>query len=130
MIVHDLSESAVRNMVCHDLAHATEPPPSPIGEFDFNGCVCGVACFEGQPPWELHTTGDEMLHVLAGESELVVREAGGPVRRQLRAGDLAIVPKGCWHRNFAPGGVTMLFVTPAIGGRHTWDDPDDAVLTS
>ena len=43
--------------------------------------------------------------------------------RNLRAGDLVVVPKGCWHRNDAPEGVTMLHVTPREGNQQRWEDP-------
>ena len=123
MIVHDLSPEAVRKMIPVDLAKATEEPPSPIGYFDFHDCVGGVGSFVGRPPWELHADGDELLLVLAGECQLTVREDGGELARRLRTGDLAIVPRGCWHRNDAPGGVTILFMTPRDGNQHSWDDP-------
>ena len=66
---------------------------------------------------------DELLHVLAGECQLTVRQDGKEVTRGLRAGDLVVVPQGCWHSNDAPHGVTMLFMTPNDGNRHSWDDP-------
>jgi mannose-6-phosphate isomerase-like protein (cupin superfamily) len=123
VIVHDLSLEAVRRMVPVDLATVQEEPPSPIGIFDFHGCTCGVASFVGRPPWELHTAGDELLHILAGECQLTVRQDNGEVSRKLQGGDLVIVPQGCWHRNNAPIGVTMLFFTPRDGNQHSWDDP-------
>jgi mannose-6-phosphate isomerase-like protein (cupin superfamily) len=123
VIVHDLSPDAVSEMIPVDLASATEEPPSPIGNFDFHGCVCGVGSFVGRPPWELHPAGDELLHILAGECQLTVREERGEITRTLRTGDLAIVPRGCWHSNDAPGGVKMLFMTPRDGNRHSWQDP-------
>ena len=43
-----------------------------------------------------------------------MREPEGETLRNLRAGDLVVVPKGCWHRNDAPGGVTILFMTPQV----------------
>jgi mannose-6-phosphate isomerase-like protein (cupin superfamily) len=126
VIVHDLSPGAVSRMTPVDLAGATEEPPSPIGTFDFHECVCGVGSFVGRPPWELHTTGDELLHVLGGECQLTLREHDGEITRTLRTGDLVIIPRGCWHNNFAPDGVTMLFMTPRAGSRHAWDDPAGA----
>jgi mannose-6-phosphate isomerase-like protein (cupin superfamily) len=123
VIVHDLSPDAVSKMTAVDLASATDEPPSPIGNFDFHGCVCGVGCFVGRPPWELHPAGDELLHILAGECQLTVREERGEITRTLRTGDLAIVPRGCWHSNDAPAGVTMLFMTPHDGNRHSRQDP-------
>jgi mannose-6-phosphate isomerase-like protein (cupin superfamily) len=84
---------------------------------------CAAASFKGSPPWELHTTGDELLYILAGSSSLTVRGPEGEMLRNLRTGDLVVVPKGCWHRNDAPEGVTMLFVTPREGNQHRWEDP-------
>ncbi|MGH8986708.1 MAG: hypothetical protein ACRDY6_22985 [Acidimicrobiia bacterium] len=72
MEVHDLSSRAVDQMLQVDLASLTEPPDSPIGEFRLNDSTCGVGAFVGQPPWECHTRGDELLHVLAGQTELTL----------------------------------------------------------
>jgi mannose-6-phosphate isomerase-like protein (cupin superfamily) len=124
VIVHDLGPDAVSRMTPVDLATAKEEPPSPIGHFDFAGCICGLGSFIGRPPWELHTAGDELLHVLAGECQLTVREADGEISRTLRTGDLVIVPHRCRHSNHAPDGVTMLYMTPRDGNQHSWDDPD------
>jgi mannose-6-phosphate isomerase-like protein (cupin superfamily) len=110
-------------MIPVDLATLDSEPPSPIGHFDFHGCTCGVASFVGQPPWELHTGGDELLHILAGESRLTVLRDGAEETRLLREGDMVLVPQGCWHRNHAANGVTMLFMTPSEGGDHSWEDP-------
>jgi mannose-6-phosphate isomerase-like protein (cupin superfamily) len=123
MIVHDLSPDALGRIARADLATLGGRPPEPIEPFGFNGCVCGVASFTGCPPWELHGDGDELLHVLAGSTTLTLRETGGETARILRAGDLAIVPQGCWHRNDAPSGVTILYLSPRDGGRNSWDDP-------
>ena len=123
MIVHDVSPSAVANMARADLTRVTEEPPSPIGYFEFHGCTCGIASFIGRPPWELHTAGDELLHILSGECRLTVRDPSGETTRTLGTGDLAVVPTGCWHSNDAPDGVTMLFMTPSDGNEHSWDDP-------
>jgi len=122
-VIRDLSGAAVAKMTPIDLANASGPPDSHIEPFEFHGCDCGVASFKGQPPWELHASGDELIHVLAGSTRLTVRNADGEIVRQLQPGDLAIVPNGCWHRNYAPDGVTLLFMTPTEGTRHSWDDP-------
>ena len=122
MNVFDLSRIAVGAMTRVDLATLTEEPPSPIGTFDFHGCICGVASFTGQPPWEFHAD-DELLHVLDGESELTVLENGAEEKRLLHAGDMVLIPRNRWHRNRAATGVTMLFMTPREGGRHSWSDP-------
>jgi mannose-6-phosphate isomerase-like protein (cupin superfamily) len=123
VIVHDLSSEAVSKMTPVELANLSEEPPSPIGYFEFHHCMCGIASFVGRPPWELHPAGDELLHVLAGECQLTVRDEGGDISRTLRTGDLVIVPQGRWHSNDAPEGVTLLFMTPSSGNRHSWEDP-------
>jgi mannose-6-phosphate isomerase-like protein (cupin superfamily) len=121
--VYELNDTAVGHMAPVDLATLDHEPESQIGHFDFHGCICGVASFIGQPPWEFHGGGDEMLHILAGQSELTVLVGGAEESRLLRKGDVAIVPQGCWHRNRAPEGVTMLYMTPREGGQHSWTDP-------
>jgi len=123
MDVYDLSAAAVGRMVPVDLANLNEEPDSPIGYFDFHGCICGVASYVGQPPWELHNGGDELLHVLAGGVELTIRIDGAEETRSLHAGDVVLVPKGCWHRSHAADGVTLIFMTPREGGKHSWSDP-------
>ena len=99
MIVYDLSTDAVSKMIRSDLAGATEEPPSQIEPFDFCGCTCGVASFIGRPPWEFHSSGDKVLHVLAGSSKLTVRQEGEELVRTLRAGDLV---KILWTREPRP----------------------------
>jgi quercetin dioxygenase-like cupin family protein len=121
--VRDLSPEAVAAMAIVDLATVTEEPASAIEAFEFHGCQCGVAAFKGGPPWELHTGGDELLHVLAGSMRLRVRQPEGETVRELHAGDVAVVPRGCWHRNDAAEGVTVLFMTPIEGNRHSFGEP-------
>jgi mannose-6-phosphate isomerase-like protein (cupin superfamily) len=123
VIVYDLGPQAVGQMIPVDLAQLDAPPGSPIEEFEFHGCTCGIGSFTGRPPWERHSGGDEMLLVLAGETELTVLEGGARVSRVLGLGALVVVPQACWHNNDAPGGVTMLYVTPREGNEHSWEDP-------
>ena len=125
MEVHDLSRSAIEQVIQVDLASLSQPPRSPIGEFRFNDSTCGIGAFVGRPPWECHTSGDELLHVLAGYTELTVIDDDGQQDRHLEPGSVVVVPRGCWHRNTAPGGVTMLYITPTEGNLHSWaeDDP-------
>jgi quercetin dioxygenase-like cupin family protein len=121
--VHNLDPESVAKMMQVDLATVDREPESPIGDFSFHGCTGGVAAFKGRPPWEYHGQGDELLFILAGESELTVLEEDGPSIRTLSAGHLAIVPRDHWHSNNAPGGVTMLWITPSEGNEHSWEEP-------
>ena len=124
-VIRDLSAGAVAKIKTVDLATVVGRPdgPAEFEPFEFHGCSCGVASFKGQPPWELHTTGDELIHVLAGGTQLTIRGPEGEVVRALGPGDLAIVPKGCWHRNHAPDGVTLFVMTPVDGNQNSWDEP-------
>jgi mannose-6-phosphate isomerase-like protein (cupin superfamily) len=123
VILRNLSPEAVGQMLRADLAHATEEPPSAIDTFDFHGCGCGVGAIVGRPPWERHNGGDELLLVLSGSSRLTVLLPDGPFSETLQPGALAVVPRGTWHSNDAPDGVTMLYLTPSEGNEHSWEDP-------
>jgi mannose-6-phosphate isomerase-like protein (cupin superfamily) len=123
VMVHNLDPESVGKMIQLDLADLDGEPPSTIGEFFFHGCTGGVTAFKGRPPWEFHGQGDELLFILAGHSELTVLENGNRSLWTLSPGQLAIVPQGRWHSNSAPGGVTMLWITPSEGNEHSWDEP-------
>lgn len=126
MIRHDLGPEVVGLMTQVDLAALGREPDSPIGHFEFHGCTCGVAAFTGAPPWEHHTAGDELLFVLAGASELTLITENGREHETITAGDLVVIPQGCWHHNEAASGVTFLYMTPTTGNEHSWDDPAGA----
>jgi len=121
--VVDLDREAVAKMIQVDLSTLESEPDSPVGNFTFHGCTGGVAAFRGRPPWEFHGEGDELLFILAGSSELTVLDHDQRTVRMLLPGQLALVPQGHWHSNNAPGGVTMLWITPSEGNQHSWDEP-------
>jgi quercetin dioxygenase-like cupin family protein len=123
VIVHNLDPETVGQMIQVDLATLDAEPDSSIRNFSFHECTGGVTAFKGRPPWEFHGGGDELLFILAGATELTVLEGHGRTVRTLRSGHLAIVPAGRWHSNDAPDGVTMLWITPDEGNRHSWDEP-------
>ena len=68
--------------------------------------------FSGSGGWERHPTGDEIVHVIEGETLLHLLPDEGPEALDLRAGMMVIVPKGMWHRFEAASGVTLMTVTP------------------
>jgi mannose-6-phosphate isomerase-like protein (cupin superfamily) len=121
--VYDLGPEAIASMVQVNLAEVNAEPDSPVGNFSFHGCTGGVSAFRGRPPWEFHGRGDELLFILAGETELTVFDGHQREVRALRPGQLAIVPRGRWHSNYAPNGVTMLSITPSEGNQHSWSEP-------
>ena len=70
--------------------------------------------FDGDSPWERHNHGDELVHILAGEATVTVITDDGPQELKMTAGMLTVVPQGCWHKFHAPGGVTVLTMTPHV----------------
>jgi uncharacterized cupin superfamily protein len=79
--------------------------------------------FDGASDWERHRKGDEIVHILKGETTLTVLTETGPQVLALKAGMLTVVPQGCWHRFHAPKGVTVLTATPQPTDHSTADDP-------
>ncbi|MEE8274554.1 MAG: cupin domain-containing protein [Alphaproteobacteria bacterium] len=79
--------------------------------------------FEGESAWERHPNGDELVHILSGETTLTILTDDGPQVLKMKAGMLTVVPRGCWHRFHAPGGVTVLTATPQPTDLSTAEDP-------
>ncbi len=79
--------------------------------------------FFGESPWERHPKGDELVHILSGETTLTILTDDGPQVLEIKAGMLTVVPQGCWHRFHAPDGVTVLTATPLPTDHSTAEDP-------
>jgi mannose-6-phosphate isomerase-like protein (cupin superfamily) len=77
----------------------------------------------GTSHWETHPE-DELVHVLDGTKTLeIVCDDGPPKSFVLRAGMIAVVPQGAWHRfRSAEGGTTWSATLP---GDHIELDVDD-----
>lgn len=72
--------------------------------------------FSGKDHWERHLTGDELIHVLDGSATLeIVCDDGPPRSFALRAGMVAVIPQGAWHRFQSSDGFTQLAATPFPG---------------
>lgn len=72
-----------------------------------------VARLDGEFVWHTHDDTDETFIVLDGELQIDMR--GGPAGDRtivLRAGQMAVVPKGVEHRPHALGEVKLLLVEP------------------
>ena len=83
-----------------------------------------ITKFAGKGHWEAHIPGDELIHILDGTATLeIVCDDGPPKSFEVRAGMIAIVPKGTWHRfRSAEGGTTWSATLP---GDHIELDVDD-----
>jgi mannose-6-phosphate isomerase-like protein (cupin superfamily) len=78
----------------------------------------------GTDHWESHLTGEELVYILDGAATLEVVAEDGPESFALRAGMLAVIPQGAWHRNKSIDGVTQLTVTP-FPVKHIEQEVDD-----
>lgn len=98
-----------------------EPAFATLEKFG-NGAVF-TGSFDGRSPWERHRGGDELVHILKGETQLTILSGESEDILTLNAGMLTVVPQGCWHRFHAPNGVTVLTVTPQPTDHSTAEDP-------
>jgi mannose-6-phosphate isomerase-like protein (cupin superfamily) len=93
-----------------------------------------TAKFAGESSWERHPNGDEIVQIVDGSTVLHLMAEDGPQSFALRAGMVAIVPQGMWHRFEAPDGVSLLTATPqptehltvAVDDPRTLESPERA----
>jgi mannose-6-phosphate isomerase-like protein (cupin superfamily) len=69
--------------------------------------------FAGKGHWESHLAGDELIHILDGTATLEIAREDSPQSFALRAGMLAVIPQGTWHRFHSSEGVTLMAATPS-----------------
>ena len=79
--------------------------------------------FDGASPWERHPNGDELVHILDGETTLTIIIDDEPRVFEMKGGMLVVVPQGCWHRFESPNGVTVLTMTPQPTEHTSEEDP-------
>ena len=85
-------------------------PGQLVMRFDFTG---------DWPTWEVHPAGDEIVTLLSGEAEMILRTAKGDERVTLKTpGDFVVVPKGVWHTGKHRVPTSMLFITPGEGTQN------------
>jgi mannose-6-phosphate isomerase-like protein (cupin superfamily) len=80
--------------------------------------------FAGKGAWERHPVGEELVHIIDGEGILDIETADGVQSVAVRAGTLAIVPQGAWHRFHSRDGLTVMTATPQPT-EHIRADIDD-----
>jgi quercetin dioxygenase-like cupin family protein len=76
-----------------------------------NGAVF-IAHYAGNSQWERHSMGDELVHVLEGETTLTLLQGGHESTNLMGQGDIMVVPKAVWHRFETPKGVKLMSITP------------------
>lgn len=80
--------------------------------------------YEDWGMWERHPAGDEIVLLLSGRAELVLRTGEGdkPVLLD-ESGAYAVVPRGIWHTARVVEPTRMLFITPGEGTEHADNPP-------
>ena len=83
-----------------------------------------ITKFAGKGHWETHPA-DELIHILDGTATLeMVCDDGPPKSFALRAGMMAVIPQGAWHRFHSSEGVTLMTATPFPGEKIDLDVDD------
>ncbi len=67
------------------------------------------------PTWEMHPHGDELVCLIDGEADLVLREKSGETIVALKGGDSFLIPQGAWHTARTANACRLLFVTYGKG---------------
>ncbi|MBO88904.1 MAG: hypothetical protein CMP14_05240 [Rickettsiales bacterium] len=95
-----------------------------LGVGDFKNANLYFGGFDGNAGWERHLAGDELVHVIAGATNFEIILEEDIETLQLSAGNVVVVPKGCWHRFQSANGVTLMTATPKGEEPHLFvDDP-------
>jgi hypothetical protein len=68
--------------------------------------------------WEVHPNGDEIIQLLSGAVDFILREETGERRIALRGQATCIIPRGVWHRSVARAPSEIAFTTFGIGSQH------------
>ena len=106
-------------------AHTTEDEAQAsfmsLGDFRDGGLF--AASFSGSSGWERHLKGDEMVQILDGATRLDIVVGDEIESHQLRAGNLLVVPRGCWHQFVSEHGVKVMTATPQPTEHLHVDDP-------
>lgn len=98
-----------------DAAFATIAP--------FRGEGLTVGSFDGESAWERHRNGDEIVHIVSGETTLTILTETRTEVLNMKSGMLTVVPQGYWHRFQSPKGVSILTATPQPTDESIAEDP-------
>jgi mannose-6-phosphate isomerase-like protein (cupin superfamily) len=71
-----------------------------------------ITKFAGKGHWESHIPGDELIHIIDGTATAEILGVNGRQSFALRAGAIAVIPQGAWHRFHSSEGVTLMTATP------------------
>ncbi|MEH6404977.1 MAG: cupin domain-containing protein [Sneathiella sp.] len=90
---------------------------------DYRDGAIFITHYAGNSQWERHSKGDEIVYVLEGATNLILRTSDGEKSNILQSGELLVVPQNVWHRFETLDGAKILAVTPQPTD-HVLDLPD------
>ncbi len=77
------------------------------------------------PTWEIHPHGDELVYLLEGDTDFVLRVNGADITvRVHEPGSYVQVPRNTWHTARPHAPTRMLFITPGEGTRNEPHPPE------
>ncbi|MFY0665082.1 MAG: cupin domain-containing protein [Natronospirillum sp.] len=89
-------------------------------QFRSHVLVAQYAFTEDWPTWERHPAGDEIVVLLSGKADMMLRVDGKDERVSLnQPGSYVVVPAGVWHTARVAEKTRMLFVTPGEGTENS-----------
>ena len=88
----------------------------------FDGGSTWIGKWIGESPWEKHVKGDEFIHVLRGEVEIILITSDGKKSVFVSEGSIFVVPADHWHQQRARSEVIILGATPGVTD-HSETDP-------
>tara|TARA_Y100000588_G_scaffold380197_2_gene463690 strand:+ start:130 stop:531 length:402 start_codon:yes stop_codon:yes gene_type:complete len=114
----------LKNRGAHTTESEVENAFATLGVGNFLDAAVFLGSFDGNAGWERHLKGDELVQIIAGETEFDIITNDVLQTLKLDSGSLMVVPQGCWHRFRSSQGVTVLTATPQKDEEHTFvDDP-------
>jgi hypothetical protein len=94
------------------------------GDFRSHVLIAAHRFEQDWPTWEKHPAGDELVVLLSGSVELVLRQGNADRHIQLSEPvGFARVPRDVWHTARISEPTSMLFVTPGEGTLNA-ESPD------
>lgn len=94
------------------------------GDFRSHVLVSSYAFTQDWPTWEMHPVGDEIVVLLSGKAEFILRQDSADHSIGLSVpGSYIVVPKGAWHTAHISEPTSMLFITPGEGTQNQTEPP-------
>jgi mannose-6-phosphate isomerase-like protein (cupin superfamily) len=112
----DLAREVVGIGADRRASFVVQTPGRPPKRID--GFTVGVAPVGGPAPHggEMHSDGDELLHLISGAITVTLELADGDQRIDLGAGDAFVVPQGVWHQIAVREPGQLVHITPGPNG--------------